>query len=150
MSFVKKDAEEIYRDRTIFLISRIREKANRFILQELKKHNLAGIVPSHGDILVALYLHHPLTMKNLAEMIDRDKSTVTTLVDKLIRLGYVEKKTHPEDNRMTLVFLTGKGRGLKPAFLGISEALQAKVYKSLTGKERRTLVDLLRRISDNW
>jgi hypothetical protein len=37
------------------LISRIREKANKFIVRELENHGIKGIVPSHGEILVLLF-----------------------------------------------------------------------------------------------
>lgn len=145
-----KAAEEIYRDRTIYLVSRIREKANRLIINELANHNLTGIVPTHGDILVALFLESRLPMKRLAEIIDRDKSTVTALVDKLVRLGYVERKPDPDDNRRTMVCLTAGGRALMPDFLDISRKLQTRVYKNLTGKEKATLIDLLVKINEDW
>ena len=39
------------KDIPITLISKIRKKANRFLINELKNHNMAGLAPSHGDIL---------------------------------------------------------------------------------------------------
>jgi len=147
---MNKDMEEVYKDRTVYLISRIREKANRLLIRELGNHNLMGIVPSHGDILVSLFLQPRITMKRLAEMIDRDKSTVTTLVNKLVRLGYVEKTADSTDNRVTLVSLTPKGRSLKPVFLDISLKLQESVYKNLTRREKGTLIDLLAKIDLGW
>jgi DNA-binding MarR family transcriptional regulator len=147
---MKKATEAVYRDRTIYLISRIREKANRLILRELANHNLTGIVPTHGDILVALFLQPRLSMKRLSEITDRDKSTVTALVNKLVRLGYVEKQPDPNDSRRTLVCLTTGGRALIPGFLDISRKLQARVYKNLTGKEKATLIGLLVKINEGW
>jgi DNA-binding MarR family transcriptional regulator len=147
---MKRDGEAVYRDRTIYLISRIRDKANRLITRELADHNLSGIVPTHGDILVALFLQPRLPMKRLAEIIDRDKSTVTALVDKLVRFGYVEKTADPNDNRITLVCLTPRGKTLMPDFLDISRKLQARVYKNLNRKEKATLIDLLAKINEDW
>ncbi len=147
---MKKETEAVYRDRTIYLISRIREKANRLIIRELASHDLKGIVPTHGDILVSLFLEPRLTMKRLAEIIDRDKSTVTALVNKLVRLGYVEKMQDPNDSRTTLVCLTPAGRSLMPDFLDISRRLQARVYKNLTRKEKATLTHLLTKINEDW
>ncbi len=68
----------------IHLIGKIHDKSNKFLIKELKKHNIKGIVPSHGDILGALCLADQLKMKELAGQINKDKSTVTTLVNKLI------------------------------------------------------------------
>ena len=40
--------------KTIFLISKIREKANKFILADLAQHGITKLAPSHGDILACL------------------------------------------------------------------------------------------------
>ena len=65
------------------LVSKIHEKGNRFIIEELKKNGAEGLVPSHGDILVCLYQNDKMTMKEIADKINRTRPTVTVLVDKL-------------------------------------------------------------------
>lgn len=135
---------------TIYLIARIREKANRLITEELNRHNLKGIAPSHGDIMLGLFKNTELSMKELAEYIDRDKSTVTYLVNKLIQLGYVEKKPGIRDRRKSLISLTRKGRELRDDIIGISEKLLTRVFRSLSNEERYVLNELLARINENW
>lgn len=39
------------------LIAKIHEKGNRFIIKELKKNGAAELAPSHGDILIYLYMN---------------------------------------------------------------------------------------------
>ena len=134
----------------VILISQIREKANRLLIGELKRHNMAGLSPSHGDILWALFKQGALSMKGLATLIDRDKSTVTVLVNKLISLGYVQKQSDFADSRVTLISLTEQGRGLKDDLIEISQKLIAKVYKTLSEDERDSLIELLTKINDNW
>lgn len=133
----------------IFLISRIRERANRFILQELKTRNIQGLIPSHGAILAVLAKGKALSMQQLARMIDRDKSTVTALVDKLVALGYVEKHKDSADQRITLVQLTEKGKTRRPEFEAISQNLIAKVYKGISEGEKQILVEILTKIKNN-
>ena len=69
--------------------SRLRESGNRFILAELEKVGLSDIAPSHGDILVRLLACEACNMSELAKQVHRTKSTVTALVEKLERNGYV-------------------------------------------------------------
>lgn len=135
---------------TIYLIARIRDKAHRLISEEINRRNLTGIAPSHGDIMLGLFKNTELTMKELAEYIDRDKSTVTYLVNKLIQLGYVEKKPATHDRRKSLISLTGRGRELRDDIIEISEKLLARVFKSLSDEERDVLNELLKRIHENW
>lgn len=134
----------------ISLISRIRESANKFIILEMDKWGVKGLVPSHGDILVALLKAEKLTMKELAEKIDKDKSTVTALVDKLIKLGYVEKSRDVEDNRVVFVTLTKSGKELKPMFGSISKELISIVYKDIPQNEREEVNNILTKIKNNF
>ena len=137
-------------DIIISLISRIREKANRFIVAELTRHGLTDLKPIHGDILLALFQYGNPTMKELADIVDRRKSTVTTLVDKLVRLEYAKKIQDADDNRVFRISLTKKGRGLKGRLIDISNRLIEKVYKDMPSEKRKRLVRTLRQINDQW
>jgi DNA-binding MarR family transcriptional regulator len=61
----------------IALISAIRDKANRFIFEQLKARGIKDITPEHGAVFFHLFRSSELTMGELARLIDRDKSTVT-------------------------------------------------------------------------
>ena len=116
------------------LISKIHDKGNRFIIEELKKNGADGLVPSHGDILVCLYQNDKMTMKEIADKINRTKPTVTVLVDKLEKLGY------------TYIVLTKKGKDFKPVFEKISNKLNDMLYKNLSKNESDILENLLQKI----
>lgn len=129
------------------LISRIREKANRFIVGELENHGIRGIVPSHGDILVILFHGEKYTMKELADRINRTKPTVTVLIDKLVEYGYVEREKSCTDSRVTYIKLTVKGMELKPVFDDISKKIDALIYGEFTGEEPEVFEKLLQKVS---
>lgn len=134
----------------ISLISKVRESANRFIANKMDSWGIKGLAPSHGDILFALLNSEKLTMKQLAEKIDKDKSTVTALVNKLIKQGYVVKTKDVEDSRVVFVTLTEKGKGLKPMFDSISQDLLSVVYKDISQNERGELLKTLIKIKNNF
>ncbi|GAK58530.1 transcriptional regulator, MarR family [Candidatus Vecturithrix granuli] len=132
------------------LIANIREKAHHFIIQELKAHNIEGLVPSHGAILSQLYhQEEKIPMAELAKRIDRDKSTVTTLVDKLVEVGYVRKVKEPNDRRMTYIVLTEQGQSIKPVIQAISHKMLAQLYAGFSDLEKEMLVRLLERMLQN-
>jgi len=136
-------------ERVIALISEVREKANRFILDELKRNHIDGLAPSHGAVMIQLYKHGDLCMKDLAEKVGKDKSTITALVNKLVKLGYIEKVKDREDNRMTHLILTDKGRSIKGVFSQISEGLLEKVYRDFEEQDKVSLIEKLERVSAN-
>ena len=137
------------KDHIIFLIGRINYKANRFLQEELEKRGISGLAPSHGEIIGSLLLHGELQMTRLTKFIDKDKSTITALVSKLERLGYIKRRKDPDDNRVTWISLTAKGNALKPPIMEISRKMRSMAYDSISDDEKETLVALLTRINTN-
>jgi DNA-binding MarR family transcriptional regulator len=135
--------------RIISLISRIRDKANRLIVNELRVRDLSGLAPSHGDILFLLFHLEPVSMREIAKKIARDKSTVTALIKKLMDFGYVEKEQDQNDSRVTLIKLTKSGRALRQYFDEISGILLERVYNGFTEKEKEVMIHGLEKINNN-
>ncbi|MGQ8872736.1 MarR family winged helix-turn-helix transcriptional regulator [Paenibacillus sp. TSA_86.1] len=134
----------------VSLISKIKEKTSRFILNEMAAEGINDLATSHGDIIYALYNHQRLTMAEIAKNIRKDKSTVTALIDKLVRTGYVVKERDATDSRIVHVALTTKGEALKPVFEDISERLLDTFYANITGDEKKELLRILIKIYDNF
>ena len=134
----------------ISLISKIRDKANRLIVHELKVRNIHKLAPSHGDILMLLFQLGRVPMRKIAGRIGRDKSTVTALIKQLIDMGYVERRKDPTDSRITIIKLTRAGNDLKQGFDEISEILLEKVYRGFSEKEKGVIIDGMEKINRNF
>lgn len=137
-------------DNTINLISVIRKEVHHFLVDELKKIELEELSPSHGSILAALFKYDEATMKEIARLIGRDKSTVTVLVNKLIKLGYVGRKNNLKDGRYSLIYLTKKGKMIQNEFEKISLKLFQVAYKDITENDKKILNRILRMIFNNF
>lgn len=137
-------------DNTIFLMRRINEKANKFLVNKLAKIGLPGLAPSHGDVIANLFKYKEITMSRLSNVIYRDPSTVTALVSKLKRMGYVQTRKDSADTRVTYVSLTDEGKALEPYFQRISLELYRLEYQGLTQEEKKTLHALLSKIHANF
>lgn len=132
--------------KTIFLISKIREKANKFILADLAQH---GITKLAGDILACLCQRERVTMKEISDSIHRTKPTVTVLVNKLAELGLVKKFQAEEDSRGIYVELTEQGKALQKLFEKVSADLVQKVFQNMEQEEMKKLEISLQKILDN-
>lgn len=137
-------------DNSIKLIGLVREKANNFLLNELKQIGITDIATSHGDILSTLFKYKECTMTELSKSINKDRSTVTALINKLTKFGYVSSKKDPADNRSTIIYLTEKGKELEPNFQKISEKLYEKEYKEITDEEKEIFNKVLKKIYNNF
>lgn len=133
----------------IGLIATIRDKANRLIVELLRQRGVTDIVPAHGGVFVHLFQAGEMTMGGMAGRLDRDKSTVTSLVKKLTALGYLTTRKSPEDGRVTLISLTRAGRALEDDFQAVSRELLGRVYSGFNSADKLALKDLLDRINRN-
>lgn len=132
-------------------ISKIRSEVYEHIESELRKRGIDGLVVSHGNILDRLYDNNgKLTMKEISERINRSKSTVTQLVDKLLKSGYVIKEANPEDKRFSYIVLTEKGLSIKKDFKEISDSVIRMFFQDFTEEETQILLSLLDRVINNF
>ena len=132
-------------------ISKIRNDVFNYIEYELSKRDLEGLVVSHGNILDILYDNNgKLTMKEISKGINRSKSTVTQLVDKLLRAGYVTKESDSEDKRYSYIVLTEKGLSIKKDFREISENVIKVFFRDFSKEEAEVFLSLLDKVINNF
>lgn len=119
-----------------FQLSRALASANRYLTQLMAENHMTGMVPSHGSILMLLAERaRPAGMSELARAVGKDPSTVTSLVKKLCRLGYVRTEQSREDRRQTLVSLTPSGRALLPSIDAVGAELADALRRGLSEAE---------------
>lgn len=137
-------------DNTFFLIGRIKEHYTAFLEKELNKVGMKNIVTSHADIIVALKICGELTLSEVADKINRDRSTVTTLVSKLEKFKYVQQRKNEMDNRSSFLSLTEKGKGLIPKFQSITKVLFEKALKGIPEEEWSYFRKVLQKLYNNF
>lgn len=106
----------------------------------------AGLCASDFGVLEALLHKGPLPVSTLGRKLLLTSGSSTSAVDRLERRGLVERRNDAADGRVRLVRLTVAGRRLiTPAFERHERDL-GEVMGALTGRERSTLVALLRKL----
>lgn len=89
-------------------------KAYRPILDEL------GLTYTQYVTIIALSEEDGLTVSGLGEKLFLESNTLTPILKKLERMGYVERVREAEDERVVRVYLTKSGRRLREKAQGIS------------------------------
>ncbi|MCG6168835.1 MarR family transcriptional regulator [Leptospira sp. FAT2] len=134
----------------IHLLSRTRDRIQKFLTKEFEKEGIKDLVPAHGGVLYALGAAGEMTMSELASTLDRTNSTVTALLDKMEELKYVKRIQSADDERVFTAVLTAKGRSTREAVLRASQTTTQKLYKGLLPEEKETFIRLLERIHSNF
>ena len=135
----------------VYFISKTKKKMTRFIEKALKEKGLVDLVPSYGNILTVLYNNNgKLSMNEIGQLIGKDKSTITALVNKLSKLGYVKKEKCKEDRRVTYITFTEKGKLIEVKVNDISEKVNLIAYKNFSKEEKDIFLKLLKKMNNNF
>ena len=130
----------------ISLISRIHTQTAEFTNKMLASHKF---VSSHGFILFLLSENSEMSMGEIAKKINRDKSTTTFLIRKLIDEKLVKSMPSSKDNRKKIISLTVEGKKYNNFTSEISNKLLSICYKNFSMEEKETLLNLLEKMSLN-
>ncbi len=90
-----------------------------------------------------------MSMGEIAKKINRDKSTTTVLIRKLIDEKLVKSASSSKDSRKKIISLTAEGKKYNNFTSEISSKLLSICYKNFSAEEKETLLNLLEKMSAN-
>jgi DNA-binding MarR family transcriptional regulator len=116
------------------------------LLDRVAEAGYVGILPSHGYVIQLLVDGEP-TVGELAEKLGITQQGASKQVSELERLGYVERVSVPDDQRVRRVRLTGAGRGVleagRMARADLEAQVVAKVGPRTVASAKKALAALL-------
>ncbi len=132
-----------------FLIAKIHHLSGRILAKKIKEYELEEINPAQGRILFALWQKDGISIQELAKKTSLEKSTLTSMIDRLEDTGHLVRIPSKEDRRKIIVKLTEKNKNLQNAYMQISKEMTELFYKGLTKKEIDNFEVYLRKIFEN-
>ena len=135
---------------SISLLSNIHSITAEFHTERLKNKGFPDFASSHGNILFQLSINEKMTMGELSEKINRDKSTTTVLVRKLEKEGFITGDPAPSDKRSRIIYLTEKGKQFNSTARQLSKELLDTFYKDFTEEEKISFFSALIKIKENF
>ncbi|WP_176892416.1 MarR family transcriptional regulator [Fusobacterium varium] len=131
-------------------LSRAHHRSRIFMDEELRKKGITDLGYSHIRIIIVLYVFKTLSMKEITEKISKDKSTVTILVNKLEKKGYVRKSVCSEDRRVMYLELREKAEEVIGVIFDVSQIFHKKVEQILEKDEIDTLKRIMSKLLEKW
>ena len=132
-----------------------------FVLMEavsLLQHQVEQQLHAEGDLsyvqfqLLArlAHAHGPLTMTQLADGVVYSRSGLTYQAGLLEKAGLITRAPSPDDERATLVTITGDGLALVGRVLpGHVQVIRRLLFDPLSGDDLRHLGDIMTRVRDH-
>lgn len=94
-------------DSLTHMMSHLLKMHRRNIDQIIHKYD---VYPGQPPLLLALFVEDGLSQSELADRIHNKRATLSVMVDRMEKTGLVERRPDENDQRVTRVYLTDKGR----------------------------------------
>lgn len=112
----------------------------------LQQHDVMGLTPAHATV-IPFVPPQGIQIGELARLARVRKQSMAQSVDFLTTAGFTTRRPDPTDGRASLVFLTDKGRALRPASRSAGQRVEQD-WADVVGRDdlehlRRTLIRLL-------
>ena len=111
-------------------------------------HADIGLSPLEFGVLFQLHDRPGVDQNTLAERLALDRTTTSTTVFKLERLGLIKRDVNDSDRRARILRLAPAGVALYASHRPKAQAAQQRVLSVLTPAERKQLAELLTRVID--
>jgi DNA-binding MarR family transcriptional regulator len=108
-----------------------------------------GLYRGQPGILHALWEQEGLTQTELAANLRNTPATVTRMLQRMEKAGFVYRTPDPSDQRVTRVYLTEAGRAVKADVENVWQTMDQETFAGLSPDERSTLRLFFLRISMN-
>jgi len=108
-------------------------------LHHARAHTLLeilGLYRGQPPMLRALWKQEGLTHSELAATLHVQPATMTKMVQRMEKAGFVERKSDPDDHRVSRVYLTDAGRDVQTQVKQVWRALENETFAGFTMEER--------------
>ncbi len=132
-----------------FLIAKIHQLSGRIFAKIMKKSGIDEINPAQGRILFVLWNKDEIPISELSKKTMLSKSTLTSMLDRLEKAGYVIRKYSQEDRRKILIKRTEKDKNLEKTYTQMSDEMINLFYRGFTPEEIDNFEGYLKRVLHN-
>lgn len=120
----------------------------QFIASKLKEQGVP-LTPEQFMLIDLLWNMGAMTQQKLADLMHKDKNSVTKLVDAIERKGFVIRQQSKEDRRSNILILTDKANELKPDAKQKGINILESMLEGIGEDELRSFLATLKKISNN-
>ena len=131
-----------------FLMAKIRQVGERIFVRMSKQYGIE-INPAQGRIMFALWQKDGISINELAKKTQLKKSTMTSMLDRLEKIGYIKRQYSKTDRRKILIQRTKKDRIMEKKYVEVSGEMTKLFYNGFSRSQIDRFENDLERILDN-
>ena len=123
-------------------------KLKQFIAAKLRQMDVP-LTPEQFILIDLLWNQGSMSQQQLADQMQKDKNSVTKLVDALERKGFVVREQNRQDRRSNTLVLTEKAEGLKQGAKQKGISILDEMLIGISEEELRTFLVTLGKLNRN-
>lgn len=123
-------------------------KLKQFLAAKLREMGVP-LTPEQFMLIDILWNQGEMTQQQLADQLQKDKNSVTKLVDAIEKKGFVVRKQNPHDRRANTLVLTKKANELKPGAKQKGISILDQILEGISEDELRSFLSTLRKLNTN-
>jgi DNA-binding MarR family transcriptional regulator len=108
-----------------------------------------GLYRGQPPVLQALWEQQGLTHKEVATRLNIAPATVTKMIQRMEKAGFVLRKPDPEDQRVSRVYLTKAGHDIRGQVQAVWQRMEEETFAGFTQEEHMLLRRFLLQIREN-
>lgn len=108
-----------------------------------------GLTRSQWQTIAYLARNEGIHQSGLAELLEVEPITLMRVLDKLVDRGFVERRRHETDRRISLLYTTEPARGLLSDMRAIGDATRSEALQDIPDEDREKLVAILDLMKSN-
>jgi DNA-binding MarR family transcriptional regulator len=118
-------------------------------LNHLLRKSQTGITVDQFRLLTHLWKQDGISQQQLAQLVLRDRASVTRMVDILEEQGFINRVADKGDRRINLIFLTKKGKLLESIASQAAQEVLDISQKGFSKSQQVILTELLQKLISN-
>ena len=123
-------------------------KLKQFIAFKLRQMGVP-LTPEQFMLIDLLWNHGEMSQQQLADMMQKDKNSVTKLVDAIEKKGFVVRRKSRQDRRSNTLVLTENANQLKPGAKQKGIFILDQMLEGISEDELRSFLSTLRKLNEN-
>lgn len=123
-------------------------KLKQFMASKLRQEDVP-LTPEQFLLIDLLWNQGPMSQQKLADQMQKDKNSVTKLVDAIERKGFVVRQQNASDRRSNILVLTEKAQQLKDGAKKKGISILDEMLDGISEEELRAFLVTLRKLNCN-
>ncbi len=142
-----KDSKDLVRISELMEVTRdIRKGARQHFMKKMKEHKI-DVTIEMLEVLYVLWKKDNINQQVIVSETNRNKASLTSLIDNLTSRGLVQRNSDPTDRRNNLIALTKEGEKYQEKLMPIMAEVYQSLQSDISSQELETAIAVLQKVN---